>query len=226
MRPASRSIGRSRRHRRGFAPSSAWTTGSNRNRAEPGDPRFRRGGPFARFVRRTGRVASAYARTGARVRASLRKGARVEGLELTERVEYWRRLEPRRVVRVHVGETDFSPSVDHEGCGNRQLPRPARVPLGEIFRDREKDRLQLLVELEDESVGPGDREVEIGTDAERERVLLRRGERIVRFLGSDRDERGTKGLDVGEPSLVGLQLQVAVRSPAAAVGTSPKRVRD
>src|SRR5439155_27146958 len=118
---------------------------------------------------------------------------------------------------IGVGEADHLVAPDDERTRDRQLPGTVAVSRGQV--DAEAilvDRDQRLVESEDESEPTGDTVPAVAQHLESELVLLSGREGVVGQLRGDGDEASAEGGDLVEYALVGPQLQVAVRSPAAA----------
>ena len=86
-----------------------------------------------------------------------------------------------------------------------------------------KGRLKLVNKAEGQSELSGDAIAGIAEHLKLERVLFGNRQGVVRGLGRDGDQGCALRLHLGQTLLIGLQLQVAVRSPRASIKGNDRR---
>jgi hypothetical protein len=129
------------------------------------------------------------------------------------------------VVGAEVGMQDRAVAVDDVGGGKGERPFVRRcVAGGEVEADILVECPQFRREGVDDAEGAADFLAVVGEDREFERVLFRGRGGVVGLLGADGNQRRAGGGELGQDRLVGLQLQVAVGAPAAAVERRRGRV--
>ena len=126
-------------------------------------------------------------------------------------------LKPGGIVGVHIGQPNGSVPVNDLGAGYRQLPGVIAVVFGQLDTHFFKGRLKLVNKAEGQSELSGDAIADIAEHLKLERVLFGNRQGVVRGLGRDGDQGCALRLHFGQTLLIGLQLQVAVRSPRASI---------
>ena len=139
------------------------------------------------------------------------------GREFTNGGKQRRRLEPPAVVAPHVGKTYGSIAIDDESRRRREAPALIPVQLRQFDASSLVRIAVCPLDDEDESVARCNFRAEIAEHCERQLKLLGERERVVGRHRRHSDEPDALLLQLTEDLPVGIQLQVAVRAPRAAV---------
>src|SRR5260370_36927637 len=122
------------------------------------------------------------------------------------------------IIGIGIGIDDNAVAIDDVSGRDRQRPFARRsIAGGNIQVEALIRSLELITEFIDQAKRPPDFLADVAEDFEGKRVFLRGRKRIIRLLGTDRNQRSARGGNVWQNFLISFELEIAVGTPAAAI---------